>query len=249
MYQRFLKDKWFGKTLFYPEWVEDAINNSEKILEYYNKAEGFNTIKPGNGDDWKVIVDYLYSIKSYIPKIDKWLKSKKVDIGFWTINSPNRPSPELDTDDILNLKRFGFDKSLLASFGIHTDLPIHAEHLEKWDRSEKSDVDFFNMVSLNIPLLKEDGVDSIEVYSYGTPSAKIKYHKDYFPNFKVPHGFFHRNDLKLGFKENQANKLPVLINVCQPHKFIHKPYYQSKRLLLRLRIENTYREDPWHLFN
>jgi len=242
MYQRFLKDKWFGKTLFYPEWVEDAINNSSEIFNYYKTAPMMKETIPGNGPNWRIMLESVSPISSYIPKVAEWLDKNNASISYWTINQPDDISPEYK-EELSYIK-----KDVRDSLSIHSDFFKQAEELEEWDRSPESDKVPFPKISLNIPLDSNEGFDSVRVYSFGNPPAVQRNFGDYVgEELPLDHGFFHKDDVKLEYIENNPSKLPVLINICQPHSFIISSKTPKKRLALRLRVKDTYREDPWHL--
>ena len=241
MYQRFVKDKWFGKTLPYSDWTQDAIKNSDEIFEYYKTAPMMKEITPGNGPNWKIILESVCPISPFIPKVAEWLDKNNASISYWTINQPEECSPEY-RDDLNHLTQ---DQK--ESLTIHSDFFKQAEELEEWDRSPESDEAPFPKLSLNIPLDSNEGLESIRVYSFGNPSAVQINYKDYVGEFPVEHGFFHKDEVKLEYIENNVSELPVIINICQPHSFIISSKTAMKRLALRLRVKDTYREDPWHL--
>lgn len=275
MKQRFELDRWTGKTIERPDFVEEARANCDKICEVANNAEPFLRFLTGVSDGyWNLHFDRVTPVTPYIPKTAQWLKENNAEVLYWLVHEIGQKSPDFKEEhERWRPTPLGLGDSL----PIHSDNPMPAEEKVKFDNDEvlrntKPDV----KISLNIPMDDNDGMTAMRVYNYGNPPATQyqlgpvteEHPKGEIMPFKEGsadpredsetgtftwHGFFMKDEVEMVYEELEVGNKPVLLNSWQPHSWHKNKKNPVKRLILRLCVDrngsNAYPDDPWNLFD
>ena len=277
MKQRFELDRWTGKTIERPDFVEEARANCDKICEVANNAEPFLSFLTGTSDGyWNLHFDKVTPVTPYIPKTAQWLKENNAEVLYWLVHEIGQKSPDFKEEhERWRPTPLGLGDSL----PIHSDNPMSAEEKIRYDNDEVlrntppagPDV----KITFNIPMDDNDGMTAMRVYNYGNPPAtqyQLGPETEEHPKGEIMpfdkgsddpregsengtfsrHGFFRRDEVEMVYEELEAGNKPVLLNVWQPHSWHKNKKTKIKRLILRLAVDrngaNSYPEDPWNLF-
>lgn len=248
--QRFELDRWFAKTLDYPEWVKEVKENANTLWELYDNGTPNATALNGYSLLWKIYWEGHTPISHLLPSLNNWLKENNAEISYWFINELTTKS----ADNVIFKDPITVPDDFKQSLTIHTDTGWDWDKKLEHDHSKARDLLPEPKVTINIPLDDNDGFYALRSYSYGNPPARQVAVSQFGFEFDE-HGVYDSRDVEMVFEELDAKNKPVMMNTWQPHSWHKTTDTYIRRLIIRLGTARAGyglgipHADPWHLFD